>query len=96
MDIRITSVATVNGAGLASAVAPGAAIITATSGSISGHTTLTVTAAVLASIAVTPENPSIANGLTKQFTATGIYSDGTSANITLPSPGHQTRRQLQL
>ena len=34
---------------------------------------LTVTAATLVSIAVTPPNPSIAKGLTQQFTATGTY-----------------------
>ena len=34
------------------------------------------------SIAVTPANPSIAIGLTVQFTATGTYTDGTSQDIT--------------
>ena len=38
-----------------------------------GITTLTVTAAALVSIAVTPANPSIAKGTTEQFTATGTY-----------------------
>ena len=36
----------------------------------------------LASIAVTPANPSIANGLTQQFTATGTYSNGTTNDLT--------------
>jgi 6-phosphogluconolactonase (cycloisomerase 2 family) len=36
----------------------------------------------LTSIAVTPAAPSVAAGLTQQFTATGTYSDGTSANLT--------------
>ncbi|MBU4143154.1 Ig-like domain-containing protein, partial [Patescibacteria group bacterium] len=39
-----TSVATVNNSGLATAMATGTATITATSGSISGNTTLTITA----------------------------------------------------
>jgi hypothetical protein len=43
---------------------------------------LTVTAATLQSIAVTPANPSIAKGQTEQFTATGTYSDGTMQNLT--------------
>ncbi len=43
---------------------------------------LTVTAATLQSIAVTPANPSIAKGATQQFTATGTYSDGTTQNLT--------------
>lgn len=36
----------------------------------------------LVSIAVTPANPSIAAGSTEQFTATGTYSDSSTANIT--------------
>ena len=63
-------------------MAVGTATITATSGSISGSTTLTVTSATLSSISVTPANPSIAAGSTQQFAATGTYSDGTSQNIT--------------
>ena len=44
--------------------------------------TLTVTPAALTSIAVTPANPSVANGLTQQFTATGTYTDGSTAVLT--------------
>ena len=44
--------------------------------------TLTVTAATLQSIAVTPANPSIAPGANQQFVATGTYSDATTAVIT--------------
>jgi uncharacterized protein YjdB len=43
---------------------------------------LTVTAATLQSIAVTPASPSIAKGLTEQFTATGTYSDNSTQNLT--------------
>jgi len=77
-----TAVATVNAAGLASGVAAGTAKITAASGAVSGATTLTVTTAALESITVTPANPGIAVGLTRQLTATGAYSDGTSQDIT--------------
>jgi hypothetical protein len=43
---------------------------------------LTVTAPTLTSIAVTPANPSITKGATEQFTATGTYSNSSTANIT--------------
>ena len=76
------SVATINTAGLATAVGFGSTTIQATSGAISGSTSLTVTAATLASIAVTPVNPSIAKGSTQQFTATGTFSDGSTQNLT--------------
>jgi uncharacterized protein YjdB len=36
----------------------------------------------LTSIAVAPANPSVATKATEQFTATGTYSDGSTANIT--------------
>ena len=68
--------------GLASASAAGTTTITATSGLITGSTTLTVTAAELVSIAVTPVDPGIANGTTQQFTATGTYTDTSTQNLT--------------
>ncbi len=77
-----TAVATVNSAGLATGVAQGKATISATSGTIVGTASLTVTAAVLTSIAVTPSTPSIAAGNTQQFTATGTYSNGTQKKLT--------------
>jgi hypothetical protein len=41
-----------------------------------------VVAPALLSIAVTPANPKVAKGLTKQFTATGTYDGGSTKNIT--------------
>src|SRR6202040_3188932 len=64
-----TSIATINTTGLATGAGIGTSTITATSGVISGSTVLTVTAATLQSIAVTPANPSIPKGATQQFTA---------------------------
>jgi hypothetical protein len=76
------TVATINAAGLASSASQGSATITATLNAIKGSTTLSVTAPVLESIAVTPANASIAAGTTQQFTATGTYSDGSKQNLT--------------
>jgi uncharacterized protein YjdB len=77
-----TTVATITTAGLATAVATGTSTISAKLGSISGSTVLTVTDPALQSIAVTPANPSIAKGLKQQFTATGTYSDNSTADLT--------------
>ena len=63
---------------------PGTSTISATLGGVSGSTVLTVTAAVLQSIAVTPANPSVAKGLTEQFTATGTFSDNSTAGPDQP------------
>lgn len=68
--------------GLATGQAAGAVQISATLGSISGAATLTVTNASLSSISVTPLNPSVVDGLTRQFNATGTYSDGSTADLT--------------
>ena len=75
-------VATISSTGLATAVAVGNTTIQATSGSINGSTSLTVTAATLVSITVTPANPSIGVGGHQQFTATGTYSDGSHQDLT--------------
>jgi len=68
--------------GLATSVAAGTTIITATLGSVSGNTTLTVNAVTLVSITVTPANPTLTKGTTQQFTATGHYSDLSTPNLT--------------
>ncbi len=74
--------ATINTAGLATGQNVGSATITATSGSISGVTTLTVTSATLVSIAITPTNSSVAKGTAQQFTATGTFSDNSVQDLT--------------
>jgi len=67
--------------GLATSAGAGTATITAASGAVTGSTTLTVAAAVLVSIAVTPPNPSIAEGAMQQFTATGTFSDSHTQDV---------------
>ncbi len=76
------NVASINAAGLATSTGAGTVTITASSGSVSGTASLTVTAAALVSIAVTPSNSGMAIGTTKQFTATGTFSDSTTQDIT--------------
>jgi len=75
------TIMTVSNSGLATTVALGTAIISATSGSINAHTNITVSPA-LVSIAVTPASPSILVNGTQQFTATGTYSDNSQQDIT--------------
>jgi 6-phosphogluconolactonase (cycloisomerase 2 family) len=76
-----TTVATVSTAGLATSAGVGTSVITATLSGVMGNVTLTVTAATVVSIAVTPTNPSIVLGTTAQLTATGTYSDATKKDI---------------
>ena len=81
-ESSITGVATINSEGLATGVGEGNTVITAALGSAeSNEATLTVTLA-LESITVTPETASIPKGLTQQYTATGTYSDDSTADIT--------------
>jgi uncharacterized protein YjdB len=88
--------ATISSSGLAIGGSPGTATITATSGSVSGTASLTVTGASLVSIAVTPTNSTMAPDTTKQFTATGTFSDSSTQDIsavvvwTSSSPAHAT------
>ena len=79
-----TSVATINAGGRATAGAPGVATITATSGVVKASATLTVSSAAanLSSIVITPANPTVPVNTAQQLTATGNYSDGSSADIT--------------
>lgn len=60
----------------------GAATVTATLSGISGSTTVTVTPSVLQQLQVTPANPSRPKGLEVQLTATGVFSDGSTQDLT--------------
>ena len=75
--------ATINPSGLATAVGTGSSTISAISGSVTGTASLSVSSAALVSIAVTPANSSMAVGTTKQFTATGTFSDSSTQDLTL-------------
>ena len=78
-----TSVATITAAGLATGVAIRAPpTISATLDGIGASTVLTVSAAVVVSIAVTPASPSVPKGETEPFTATGTFSDHSTEDIT--------------
>jgi hypothetical protein len=78
------TVASINSAGLANAVAAGTTIITAELYPVSSTpVTLSVASPTLISIVVSPATPpSLTVGSTQQFTATGNYSDGSTKNIT--------------
>ena len=73
--------ATVDLGGLVTGVAGGSATITATLGSVSNSTLVTVTAPTITSISITPEDLTLAIGISQQYTATAIYSDGSSQDL---------------
>jgi O-glycosyl hydrolase len=78
-----TGVAGVTAGGLATGVSAGTTIISAALAGVSNSTVLTVkTPPTLTSIVVTPANPTNLAGATRQFTATGTYSDSSTQNIT--------------
>ena len=71
-----TTIATVSSAGLASPRKAGSAMIRAISGSVSGQSTLTVRAATLQSLSITPSTASVIAGGSQQFIVAGTWSDG--------------------
>jgi uncharacterized protein YjdB len=79
-----TSVASIDGTGMATTVAAGSTTITATLGSLTDTSTITVVAAQLTSISVSSStsgsnsNQSIAAGTTLQLSATGSFNDGST------------------
>lgn len=75
--------ATINSSGLATGVAVGATMVTASLSGITGSEPLTVTASgpAVTSISVLPATASIVVGTMQQYTATATYSDGTTANV---------------
>jgi trimeric autotransporter adhesin len=82
-NTAVASISNTTGSqGLAQTLTQGTTTITAEMGSLEGATTLTVTPAVVASIAVTPADSSVAKGLSQQFTATGTLTDGSTEVLT--------------
>lgn len=77
-----TAIADVSNSGLARAKAVGTTQLIATRGSVSGNASLTVTAATVNYISVTPSPTSIAKGNARQLTAIANMSDGTLINMT--------------
>jgi hypothetical protein len=63
-------------------VKAGTVSISATLSGISGKTSITVTAAALTAIAVTPVQPILQQGVSRDFQATATYADGTTADVT--------------
>lgn len=77
-----SAIASINSTGLMTGVSPGSATITASSGTISGSTSVTVSLQNITSITVTPANRTITQGSTVQYTATATTSDGNTHDIT--------------
>jgi trimeric autotransporter adhesin len=68
--------------GLVTASAGGSTTIEAQLGSASGSTVVTVSAAMLKSLAIMPANPTIAVGAVQPFTAMGTFDDGSMIDVT--------------
>lgn len=62
--------------------APGSAILTATVGGVSATFKLTISSATVTTLTIIPAAPSIAKGLSTQFTASGTFSDSTTQDLT--------------
>ena len=78
-----TAGVTISNTGLATGSAMGSATVKAAAGSTnSNNAAMTVTAPVLASITVAPASIVVPKGLTQNYTATGVYSDGSTQNLT--------------
>lgn len=77
-----TTVVTMSGGGFATSRSTGSSTISATLSGVTGHGTLTVTNAILVSIAITPANSNLLLGTLQQFTAIGTFSDQSTHDIT--------------
>lgn len=80
-----TNIATINSNGLAKVIAEsGTTNISASYNGINSQTVakLTATTAAITGVSVSPIDSIITKGLTQQYTATAIYSDGSSSELT--------------
>jgi uncharacterized protein YjdB len=77
-----SGVATVNAQGYATATGKGVAQLSASYQGMAGNASISVGAAALVRITVSPNQVSLPVGETGQFTATGTYTDGSTQNLT--------------
>ncbi|MBV9482721.1 MAG: Ig-like domain-containing protein [Acidobacteria bacterium] len=88
-----SAIATVTNYGLATAQGQGKTTITAKFGAVSGSASLLVTSSTLQSIAISPANPKVAEGIAAQFNATGTFADGSTQDLTTAvNWGSQTQK----
>jgi uncharacterized protein YjdB len=73
-----TNIATIDGNGLATTLAPGTTTITATVGTFTDSSVITVVPAHLQTITLTPTSVTMAAGTQQQFTAVGNFDDGST------------------
>jgi hypothetical protein len=77
-----TTGASISNTGVATGTATGSVTVTASSGTVTSNgAALTVLPAALVTLTVTPVSASIARSTNQQFTATGIYTDASSVDI---------------
>lgn len=77
-----SALATISQTGLLTAIAEGNINVVAVSGTLRGTSKVTVSPPNLVSISVAANSPTIAPNQTTQFSASGVYSDGTTPDIT--------------
>ncbi|MEI2764087.1 MAG: Ig-like domain-containing protein [Dermatophilaceae bacterium] len=75
-------VASVATSGLVTGTGAGGATVTASTAGLTASAQVTVSSAVLTAVALSPEKPSVGVGQSIAFTALGLFSDGTSADVT--------------
>jgi len=75
-------VATVQSTGVVTGLATGSATVTASSGTVKAVETLTISAPVLSSLALSPAGPTVPLGGSLQLTVVGTFSDGSTQDVT--------------
>lgn len=81
-DAAVATVTTVGGRGLATGVAPGTVLVTATFQGFSDSGTLTVAPARMTGLVVSPASASLKVGQAQQFQATATFEDNSTLNVT--------------
>lgn len=76
-----TTLATINAQGLLQSLKAGAVTVNAAANNVDGRIAVTISAAQLRTITVSPASPSVPLGDSQQLTATGSYTDGSTTNL---------------
>ncbi len=82
-NVAVATVSNADGTrGQITGIAAGTVVVSAAFKAVTAQVTLVVTQATIASIEVTPAQPFLAVGLSQQFRATAVFSDGKTGDVT--------------
>ncbi|MCF6280627.1 MAG: Ig-like domain-containing protein [Candidatus Polarisedimenticolaceae bacterium] len=84
-SVDADAILSVDSTGLLTGLTAGSTTVTAASGAVQNSINITISPATLTSLTLSPKNPTVALGTSLQLSVSGLFSDGTTQDLTTQS-----------